>query len=109
MKSIGLVPLGEDTCDICIKGKMRALPFKIHFEKTIKPPDLLHLDVVGPISPLSASGDQYLLTIVDQHRYFKITCFMKRKSGVFEQFGTQMNLMQNHHDGKIKKIVTYGG
>ncbi|MBW0584830.1 hypothetical protein O181_124545, partial [Austropuccinia psidii MF-1] len=80
MKSLVIVPPSKDTCDICIKGKMTALPFKIHFEKTM-----------------------------DQHTSFKITCFMKNKSEVFKHFVTQMNLMQNLHDRKRKKIVTDGG
>ncbi|MBW0575206.1 hypothetical protein O181_114921 [Austropuccinia psidii MF-1] len=88
---------------------MTALPFKRHFEKTSKPLDCLHIAVVGPISPPSSSGHFYFLTIVDQHTSFKITCFMKNKSEVFEHFVTQMNLMQNLHDRKIKKIVTDGG
>ncbi|MBW0549089.1 hypothetical protein O181_088804 [Austropuccinia psidii MF-1] len=80
MKSLGLEPPSKDICDICVKGKMTALPFKSHFEKTM-----------------------------DQHTSYKITCFMKNKSEVFEHFVTQMNLMQNLHDRKIKKIVTDGG
>ncbi|MBW0584091.1 hypothetical protein O181_123806, partial [Austropuccinia psidii MF-1] len=77
LKSLGLKPIDNNSCDTCTRGKMTALPFKGHFVEVTKPLDCLHLDVVGPISPPSKSGHPYFLTIVDQYTSFKIVRFLK--------------------------------
>ncbi|MBW0477424.1 hypothetical protein O181_017139 [Austropuccinia psidii MF-1] len=66
LKSLGLQPIDDNSCDTCAKEKMTALPFKGHFVEVTKPLDCLHLDIVGPISPPSKSGHRYFLTIIDQ-------------------------------------------
>ncbi|MBW0542512.1 hypothetical protein O181_082227 [Austropuccinia psidii MF-1] len=109
LKSLGLKVHDSDPCDICVKGKMTHLPFKIHFSDTTMPLDCIHMDIVGPISPPSVSGHRYFLTIIDQHTSFKITRFLKRKSEVYEEFIIQQKLIENTHDRKIKKIITDGG
>jgi hypothetical protein len=40
-------------CDTCLKGKMTKLPFKGHFHPTEKSLEVIHGDLVGPISPAS--------------------------------------------------------
>ncbi|MBW0485030.1 hypothetical protein O181_024745 [Austropuccinia psidii MF-1] len=109
LKSLGLKPHSNDPCDTCVKGKMTHLPFKSHFTPTSKPLDCLHMDLIGPISPLSNSGHCYILTIIDQHTSFKITSFLKNKSDTYKEFTKQQKLFENIHDRKIKQLVTDGG
>ncbi|MBW0548814.1 hypothetical protein O181_088529 [Austropuccinia psidii MF-1] len=87
LKSLGLKIHDSDPCDICLKGKMTHLPFKSHFSDTIMPLDCIHMDIVGPISPL----------------------FLKQKSEAYKEFIIQQKLIENIHNGKIKKIITDGG
>ncbi|MBW0535803.1 hypothetical protein O181_075518 [Austropuccinia psidii MF-1] len=45
LKSLGLKIHDCDPCDICVKGKMTHLPFKIHFSDTTMPLDCIHMDI----------------------------------------------------------------
>ncbi|MBW0534843.1 hypothetical protein O181_074558 [Austropuccinia psidii MF-1] len=88
---------------------MSHLPFKSHFNPATKPLDCLHMDLIGPISPPSNSGNRYILTIINQHTSFKVTCFLKNKSDTYKEFVKQQKLIENIHDRKIKQLVTDGG
>ncbi|MBW0474443.1 hypothetical protein O181_014158, partial [Austropuccinia psidii MF-1] len=73
------------------------------------PLDSIHIDVVGPITPESVSGSCFLLPIVDQATSYKIIRSLERKSKSFDQFFIAKNYMENHHDRKIKKLVSNRG
>ncbi|MBW0552703.1 hypothetical protein O181_092418 [Austropuccinia psidii MF-1] len=109
LKSLGLKSLDETPCEVCVKGKMTHLPFKGHFSETTEPLNCLHMGLVGPISPSSISGHCYILTIIDQHTSYKITCFLKNKSDTYEEFVKQQKLIETTQQQKIKKLVTEGG
>jgi hypothetical protein len=67
-------------CDTCLKGKMSKLPFKSHFSPTEKSLEVVHGDLVGPISPASNGGARYFLTLVDQHTGFINVNLLTEKS-----------------------------
>ncbi|MBW0577268.1 hypothetical protein O181_116983 [Austropuccinia psidii MF-1] len=108
IKSMGLpeCPLRCSTCDL---NKAHKLPFNHHFEPVSKPLDCAHIDVVGPISPPSVSGNQYFLTIVDQATSFKMVRLLKHKSEAFKQFVIVKTYMENLHDRTLKKLVSDRG
>ncbi|MBW0536448.1 hypothetical protein O181_076163 [Austropuccinia psidii MF-1] len=85
---------------------MCKLPFDNQFEHVSKPLDCVHLDLVGPIHPASASGFRYFLTIVDQATSFKIIRLLKQKSEAYDQFIIVKKMMENIHDRTIKKLVS---
>ncbi|MBW0484900.1 hypothetical protein O181_024615 [Austropuccinia psidii MF-1] len=76
-------PLRCLTCDL---NKAHKLPFNHHFKPASKPLDCAHINVVGPISPPSVSGNNYFLTIVDQATSFKMVRLLKHKLEAFKQF-----------------------
>jgi hypothetical protein len=57
----------KESCGACSKGKMIKLPFKGHFTPTLHPMEVVHGDIVGPITPATNGGCRYFLTLVDQH------------------------------------------
>ncbi|MBW0461505.1 hypothetical protein O181_001220 [Austropuccinia psidii MF-1] len=79
IKSMGLPPQSEP-CSICDLNKIHKESFNHHFERANKPLDCVHIDLFGPISPSSLSGNCYFLTIVDQSTSFKIVRLLKHKS-----------------------------
>ncbi|MBW0477194.1 hypothetical protein O181_016909 [Austropuccinia psidii MF-1] len=109
LKSLGLKPINDNSCDIRVRGKMTSLPFKSHFVEALQPLKCIHMDIVGPISPPSKLGHFYFLTIIDQYTSYKIVRFLKNKSEAYEESVNRKNLMKNSQDRKIKKILIYGG
>ncbi|MBW0517611.1 hypothetical protein O181_057326 [Austropuccinia psidii MF-1] len=71
--------------------------------------DIIHIDVVGPITPESVSGFRFLLTRVDQATSFKIIKFLKKKSDSFDQFVIAKTYMENWHNRKIRKLISDRG
>jgi hypothetical protein len=55
------------SCDPCMKGKLSRIPFRSHFNPTTAPLQVIHGNIVGPITPLTNSGKRYFLTLVNQH------------------------------------------
>ncbi|MBW0550200.1 hypothetical protein O181_089915 [Austropuccinia psidii MF-1] len=106
---MGLPSFEREHCDVCIRGKMTLKPFKSHFHEVEKALDCLHLDLVGPIFPLSVSGYCYFLTIVDQYTSFKFVKFLKQKSDALHKFMAIKNLVETTQDQKIEKIVSDRG
>ncbi|MBW0514348.1 hypothetical protein O181_054063 [Austropuccinia psidii MF-1] len=65
LKLLGIEADKKD-CLICETRKSHKLPFEHHFEQAFYPLDCVHMDVVGPVTPPSVSGNCYFLTIVNQ-------------------------------------------
>lgn len=57
--------LNNFQCNGCIKSKIKQSPFSATSTQWSKPLKHIHLDVIGPITPQSNSGNQYILTLVD--------------------------------------------
>ncbi|MBW0534203.1 hypothetical protein O181_073918 [Austropuccinia psidii MF-1] len=83
LESLGL-PTYKSKCTVCALNKAHKQPFSKSFEEARNPLDCIHLNVVGPIHPISISGFQYFPKIVDQATSFKIVKFLKKKSNGFE-------------------------
>ncbi|MBW0579608.1 hypothetical protein O181_119323, partial [Austropuccinia psidii MF-1] len=83
LKNLGL-PNPNHSCLTCETNKSCQLPFLDHFEPVNYPLDIIHIDVVGPITPESISGSHFLLTIVDQATSYKIIRFLAKKSDSFD-------------------------
>jgi hypothetical protein len=66
-------------------GKMTRLPFHGHFVKSNAPMEVVHGDLVGPISPASNGGCCYFLTLVDQHTGFIHVSILKEKLDAAEE------------------------
>jgi hypothetical protein len=56
--------------DTCMKGKVACIPYNGHFDVTHHPLEVVHADLVGPITPLTNLGTWYFLMLVNQHTGF---------------------------------------
>ncbi|MBW0523085.1 hypothetical protein O181_062800 [Austropuccinia psidii MF-1] len=108
LKYLGL-PNIDTPCQICKIGKAHRLPFNHHFDPVQNPFDSIHIDLVGPITPVSLSGSKYLLTIIDQLLALKVMKFLKKKSESFEQFVIAKNFMENQQHRKMKRLTSDQG
>ncbi|MBW0506354.1 hypothetical protein O181_046069 [Austropuccinia psidii MF-1] len=103
------LPSNNSLCKTCNLNKIHQLPFKDKLKHISLPLDCVHLDLVGPISPPSAGGSRYFLTIFYQFTSYKIACMIKSKSDTFDQFVVAKNSMENHQKQTIKKVISDHG
>ncbi|UYV69112.1 hypothetical protein LAZ67_6002474, partial [Cordylochernes scorpioides] len=99
-------------CEVCLEGKMRRLPFPskpVESKKTSSPLELIHSDVVGPISPMSKGGNNYFVTFIDDFTHYTKVYFMRSKSEVLDKFKEYKNSVENYHSRKIKVLRSDNG
>jgi hypothetical protein len=89
----------------CQAGKQVGVP---HPSKsivtTVKPLELLHMDLFSPVAYMSIGGDKYGLVIVDDYSRFTWVLFLHDKSVVQDTLKKFAKRAQNEFDTKIKKV-----
>ncbi|PLW37602.1 hypothetical protein PCASD_09028 [Puccinia coronata f. sp. avenae] len=96
-------------CDPCMKGKLTQLPFRGHFDPTQVPLQVIHGDIVGPITPSTNSGKCYFLTLVDQHTGYISVTLLKQKSEAMNTFLAFKIFFEKQTGHFIIKLITDGG
>ena len=76
----------DTVCSGCQYGKAKQLSFNKSNQVTSKPLELVHSDVLGPITQPSMQGLKYMVTFIDDYSRFVWLYFMKEKSEVFSKF-----------------------
>jgi transposase InsO family protein len=100
----------DKLCSACQAGKQVANthPTKA-FMSTSRPLELLHMDLFGPTTYASASGNLYCLVIVDDFSRYTWVFFLHDKSVVASIFKKFAKKAQNEFECKIKKIRSDNG
>ncbi|GJS00632.1 retrovirus-related pol polyprotein from transposon TNT 1-94 [Tanacetum coccineum] len=103
-----LVYSNDKPCSACEKGKHKRASFKTKQNFSIrKCLHLLHLDLFGPISPMSVNHDKYTLVIVDEYLRYTWVYFLRKKSQAAEMIMSFIRMVENQNDVKVKQIRTY--
>jgi transposase InsO family protein len=92
-----------------MKGKVSQVPYKSHFDKTEHPLEVVHADLVGPITPSTNSGKRYFITLVNQHTGFISVTLLHRKSDATEAILDFKAFYETQTKRKMKKLITDGG
>jgi transposase InsO family protein len=97
-------------CAACHAGKQVG---STHHSKNVmttsRPPELLHMDLFGPVAYLSIGGSKYGLVIVDDFSRFTWVFFLQDKSetqGTLKRF---LRRAQNEFELEVKKIRSDNG
>jgi transposase InsO family protein len=100
----------DKLCSACQAGKQVANthPTKA-FMSTSRPLELLHMDLFGPTTYASASGNLYFLVIVDDFSRYTWVFFLHDKSDVASIFKKFAKKAQNEFECNIKKIRSDNG
>jgi transposase InsO family protein len=76
---------------------------------TIRPLEMLHMDLFGPIAYISIGGNKYGLVIVDDYSRFTWVFFLHDKSETQEVLKKFLKRTQNKLAVKVKKIRSDNG
>jgi len=98
-------------CGACQKGKIVKSSFKIKdIVSTSRPLELLHIDLIGPISTASLYGSKYGLVIVDDYNRWTWVKFLTSKDHAYDVFSHFCTQIQYEKETKILKIRSdHGG
>jgi hypothetical protein len=82
------------------KAKKGSVPKHSDFRAS-RPGELIHSDLCGPISPISARGYKYFIVFVDDYSRFCTVFLMKQKSEAFHCFSVFAEQARNRFDRPI--------
>ncbi|KNZ51630.1 hypothetical protein VP01_3880g3 [Puccinia sorghi] len=91
-RKLGIPIKASETCKSCAVVKITKASFKHQTSMAEKPFEELHLDLIGPISPLSHKLHKYILTIVDGYTRFVAAIPLTSKSEVFSTLSQVINI-----------------
>jgi len=96
-------------CDICHFAKQKHLPFSISISHASSNFELLHLDILGPLSISFIHGHKYFLTIVDDHGRFLWIILLKTKYEVSHHIQSFIKMVQTQFHVTPKCIRSNNG
>ncbi|GKC22323.1 retrovirus-related pol polyprotein from transposon TNT 1-94 [Tanacetum coccineum] len=100
----------DKACLACEKGKHKRASFKTKQIFSIrKCLHLLHMDLFGPVSPMSINHKKYTLVIVDEYSRYTWVHFLRKKSQASEIIMSFIRMVENQIDVKVKQIRTNNG
>ncbi|GJR32111.1 retrovirus-related pol polyprotein from transposon TNT 1-94 [Tanacetum coccineum] len=97
---LSLVYSKDKPCSTCERGKHKRALFKTKQKFSIKKClHLLHMDLFGPVSPMSINHEKYTLVIVDEYSRYKWVHFLRKKS----QEACYMSCLHSRYHTKVKE------
>ncbi|CAI6002312.1 unnamed protein product [Closterium sp. NIES-64] len=72
------------TCDLCVEGQQRAVPYSSEFPPTEAPLQTLHMDVWGPARVSGQGRERYFLLVVDDYSRYTTVFPLRNKGDVTE-------------------------
>ena len=103
----GLPPfvIPRKVCRSCVAGKHHrtSFPKKSLFRAT-EPLELIHMDICGPLTPITLGGSQYFLLIIDDFSRLTWVSMLQCKSDAFEAFTHFKSLAEIEKGVKVKTL-----
>lgn len=88
-------------CEPCAIARLGKLPFRRSEPKTTRPLELVHTDVVGPVTPATHDGFSFFCTFLDDYTGFSIVKLLAYKRDVFEFITSTIELVENKTGFKV--------
>ncbi|XP_070004878.1 retrovirus-related Pol polyprotein from transposon TNT 1-94 [Nicotiana sylvestris] len=96
----------QKVCDACARGKHVKSSFKSKRDViTLKPLELLHMDMCGPMRVQSREGKRYIFVIVDDYSRFTWTLFLRTKDETVEVFVAFVKKIQVKMESRVQNGV----
>ncbi|GJV08290.1 retrovirus-related pol polyprotein from transposon TNT 1-94 [Tanacetum coccineum] len=102
-----LVYSKDKPCSSCAKGKHHRASFKTKQTSSIKKClHLLHMDLLGPVTPRSINHEMYTLVLIDEYSRYTSVYFLKKKIQAPETIMSFIKRVENQNDIKVKQLRT---
>lgn len=92
-------------CITCIQAKQGRKPIpKGNPENNADVGELLHLDLIGPVTPAGKSGEKYILTLLDEKSKIGFAKPLREKSQASKVIESVIKLMETSSKSRVKRI-----
>lgn len=86
----------DDTCEVCIRGKMQRTSFPKESESRASVPfELVHTDICGPMKTPTQGERRYFLTFIDDCTRYSSVYILRRKSETLEKLQEFVAMLKN--------------
>lgn len=100
---IRLTNNNTDPCTTCPKGKATRVPHPTSTRpKALIVGEQAHLDLVGPITPVSLGGNRYFLLITDEASRFRVIYGLQKKSEVVNELSDYLSLVESETGNRVR-------
>jgi hypothetical protein len=109
---IGANEFSKSPCAGCACGKMSMSKFSRQSGSQIKTKgllDLIHNNVISPITPISRGGARYIVTFIDDFSRFVHAFLIKARSEVLGRFMDYKHLVEAQTGKRIKFLRSDNG
>jgi len=92
----------EFDCETCVLSKQTNTRNRDPDIRAIKPFELIHTDLAGPVNPVGKNGFRYAMIFVDDYSSCTFTYFLKEKSDALK--ATEKFFADTSPYGKVKTL-----
>ena len=97
-------------CEHCLTGRQQRRKFsKASFTRATKPSEILHSDLMGPLSTPTLAGSRYILVFTDDYSHKSWIYFLKSKDQTFFFFRTFMAKIRTETGNPLSILHTNRG
>ncbi|MBW0547434.1 hypothetical protein O181_087149 [Austropuccinia psidii MF-1] len=96
-------------CVSCSLLKSHQLPFSGSFPTPANCLDTIHMEICGPISPISHGGNKYVFQLIDGQSCMHFIYLLNSKSESFGKFVEFQRFAENQTGKQIKTVVSNNG
>ena len=110
VKGLPDITVNKETCVSCLLGKQTRQPFpKETSYRAVKPLELIHGDLCGPITPPTPAHKRYILVLIDDYSRYMWTVLLNEKSEALEKFKKFKTLAEQETKTAIQTLRTDRG
>lgn len=97
-------------CEPCVEGKScRKAHHRLEQRRTTSIMELWHMDLIGPIKPMSRGAKRYILTIIDDYSRVLFVKLLQEKGHAAEEIKNLIVLKENQTRQKLKAVRSDNG
>lgn len=91
-------------CSTCVQGKQTKLPHNETRQRATRPLQLVHSDLLGPVTPTTYDGKRYVLTFIDDFTHYTVAYLLSTKSETFKCFKLYEAMATAHFGTRISRF-----
>jgi transposase InsO family protein len=100
----------DKLCEPCVHAKQHRRPFPASTStKVVKPLQLIHMDLMGPLPVPTLGGAKYVATFLDDFSGISVVKLLAHKSGAAAAIKETFTYLENQCDFNVKAVRTDRG